>query len=75
MVETDFHWGHNDLRLLLDHSNMTAMFTLGDETKVVQGRMETFPLGSLYDTDDSNDRPTHVIFMTPKMNNVGRAKV
>jgi len=35
--------------------------------------METMPLGSLYDTDTSNDKPTHVVCLTPKMDNTGKS--
>ena len=47
------------------------MFKIKDETKFVAGRMETLPFGSLYDTDTSNDFPTHVSCATPRTNNTG----
>jgi len=49
------------------------MFTIKDEVKFTQGRMETMPFGSLYDTDTSNDKPTHIICPTPKTDNTGKA--
>jgi len=33
--------------------------------------METLPLGALYDTDNSNDKPTHISCSTPATHNSG----
>ena len=60
-VQTDFGWSQNSFTQMQKYSNFTCMFQIGAETQVTQGRMETMPLGSLYDSDKTNDKPTHVV--------------
>lgn len=72
-IETDFKWSLNDLKLVFQYVNITCQFTIKDEVKFTQGRMETMPLGSLYDSDTTNDRPTHVVCPTPKTDNTGKS--
>jgi hypothetical protein len=72
LIETNFYWSVNNIRQFLHFSNFTCMFQVGDETQVTLGRMETLPLGALYDTDTSNDKPTHVSCSTPETHNSGK---
>lgn len=74
-VETDFGWSQNSFAQMMKYSNFTCMFTIGSETHVTQGRMETLPLGSLYDSDKTNDKPTHVVCQTPKTQNTGSSEL
>lgn len=55
----------------MKHNTYTAKFTIKEEVVEVSCRMEVIPYGSLYDTDDTNDLPNHVICNSPKTTNTG----
>jgi hypothetical protein len=75
MFDTNFLWPKNELGLWLRHSNFTAKFTIKEEVVEVFCRMEVIPYGSLYDTDETNDLPTHVICDSPKTTNTGSCTI
>lgn len=46
MIETDFKWEINSFPEFSRRANFTCMFTVGDESIVTLGRMETVPFGA-----------------------------
>ena len=65
----------NKLYLFERHANFTCMFSIGSEVRTTRGRMETMPLGALYDMDATNDMPTHVICHTPETRGRGKGQL
>ena len=77
LIETNFFWQNNDPDRFYKYANFTCKFTVGDEVKVTQGRMEKVPLGSFYTADTKENLPTHIICPSAKTNGkgVGRLQI
>lgn len=78
-IDTDFYWNEpNEYAYFLKHANFTCKYTIGDETVVKLGRMETKVAGGMYanNAGDDSSYPSMVSCESPNnIHNIGEGKL
>jgi hypothetical protein len=84
MIETEFHFGNNelstnDVKKFHEHGLFQCKFTVDNQTYVTDAKMEKLPLGSKYNTVEGSDNdvhiPSHLMCPTPKTHTHGDGKL